>query len=237
MLLKIIDEQRQLEQQKAAETSESRANSAIAHSLHQRYASLRLGGWSIAAISAAIALMDKPLGGLIEDLFGAHPTAARIAKLALGIISVFGLVLGLYARQREAREVDRIKSIMTVAGIQHLLYRYDYIIFRTGNETVGQKTFNLSTLSDAIANQTGIEDRSTCEATAEAIIKKMVQSGFANVKPTKGLSPTYTVDRVLTDDISEYVHWDAFERPTLFGSRSRRYFTALKRLFSKKNRQ
>ena len=133
-----------------------------------------IGGWSIAAIAAGIELLNKPLGGLVEEVFVGNATAAHYAKLALGVISITGLVIGFYARQRSIREIDRLKSIMTDGGLQYLFYRYGYHIFEDEG-VAGDKIFSLSSLAAAIAQHTEISDRSTCETTAEAILKKLLE--------------------------------------------------------------
>jgi|SRR5665213_456487 len=232
-LQRIIDEQRQqvklLEEQQSVEASESKATSAIAHSLHQIYTPLSVGGWSVAVVAAAIALLNKPLGGVIEEIFEGNVAASHWAKITLGIISLTGIILGFYARQREARELDRLKSIMTDAGIQYLLYRYGYEIFGGGDEAE-EKTFTLSTLADGIARHTRIRDRSTCEATADAILKKLVQRGFANLNSVKSLSLSYTIDRTVTENIDYGVSWDFDQQPLskVIRSRLKRFFSVRK---------
>jgi hypothetical protein len=200
-------------QRQTAEGSESKAISAITHSVRQTYRPLRIGGWSVASVAVAIALLNKPLGGILEEIFAGNSAAAYSAKLALGVIATFGLILGFYAQQKEAKEIDRLKSIMTDAGIQYLLYRYDFSIFRRevdGNDN----NFSLSTLADAVAEHTRIRDRSTCEATAEAILKKLVARGLVSPQEAKSLSPRYSIDKQVLEEIGHRVSWQ-FDQPSL----------------------
>lgn len=223
-LAKIIDEQRRqisaLEQRQNVEASESKANSAITRSIQQVYTPIVFGGWGIAAIAAAIELLNRPLGGIIEEFFSGNVTAAHYAKLVLGLISIAGIILGFYAKWRSAREIELAKSIMTDAGIQHLFYRYDYYIFDDDPKT-WEKVFSLSSLADGVAQHTKIRDRFTCEATAEAILKKLIQRGLAEVRAAKSFSSSYTIDRDLVENLYRDVRWDFDNRSLSEAVRSR----------------
>jgi hypothetical protein len=228
-LIKMMDEQRQVtkafEQKQGVADSETKAHASIERTVRKIYLPLRVGGFGIAAIAVLIDLLNKPLGGMIEEVFYGNIAAAHYAKIVLGVISVAGVVLGFYARRREMHEVDMLKSLMTDAGIQYLLWQYSYSIFEDDGE---QATFTLSTLANAIGTHTRIRDRATCEATAEAMIQKLVQRGFAVPKPNKTLSPTYQVDQDLLKDIDRGVSLVFYRRPWADALRAR-----LRRLFSK----
>ncbi len=191
-LVKIFDEQRQLaktdQEAKAGETIQARAEAAIARKLQQKYRPFAVGGWSVAALAAAIGLLDKPLGGFIQELFAGNAPAAHYAKLMLGAITVLGVILGFYAKQRESKEQERIKALMTDAGSAYILYHYSWRIF---DQDEGERTFSLASLTDAVRTYTKVQDWSACEATAEAISlrwrgKSLVSFSAAN--PSTGFN-------------------------------------------------
>jgi hypothetical protein len=208
-ILEMMHEQREQEkitqQQASTEAAETKAGASIARAMRQTYAPLKVGALSISVIAAIVGALDKPLGGFIEGLFPGS-VGARYAKIVLGLISIIGAFLALYAKQREIREADRLKSIMTDAGIHYLFYRYGYLIFAGENEE-GKKTLSLLTLANAIAEHTQIQDMATCEATAGAILKKLIQRGVLNFTAAKSLSPIYTVDQELEENLDHGVSW------------------------------
>lgn len=234
-LTKILDErQRQstaIEEEKAVEASVHNAHTAIARSIHKTYFPFRVGGWSVAAIAVAIALLNQPLGGMLEELFAGDPTLVRLSKILLSVISIGGLCLGLYAKQQQAREIDHLKLITTDAGIQHLLFSYGYYVF--GDDVDAEKkVLTRSTLADGIAQFTHIRDRATCETTADAIIAKLLKRGFIELTPIRSLSPTYKADAELIDDLVHGVSFN-FE----YKSPHKRAFEWLKRLYAKRKKK
>jgi hypothetical protein len=225
----MIDEQRQRVEtnirKQTVETLESKVEAAIAKTVRKRYIPLIVGGWGIAALAAAIAVVNKPLGGLIEELFLGNATAAHYAKLMLAAITLFGLILGFYARQREAREQERIKALMTDIGIAYLLSRYSWRIF--DREDDGQ-VFTLALLADAVREYTKIRDWSTCEATAEAILRKLDQRGLVTQKASKTFSPTYVMDPDVVENLEGSVPYH-FDEPPPWRKRLNRIILKIKR--------
>jgi len=216
-LMRAIDEKQRhiqiLEAKLTTQDAESKATSEIARGVKQAYAPLMIGGWSVAVIAAGIELLDKPFGGLVEEVFAGNPAAVHYVRVALGVVSIAGLAMGFYARQRSTREIDRLKSIMTDGGLQYLFYRFGYFIFED-DDTEGDKIFSRSSLTSAIVQYTKILDRPTCEATSEAIISKLLERGFATQAATKSLSPRYLIKKELLEDLHYSVSWD-FERQRL----------------------
>jgi hypothetical protein len=130
-ILTIIEEERRdaadARQQQAVDSAQLKASDAIDRSIHQRYAPVRFGGWGLAAVAAAIAILDKPLGGIFDAILA--PSRIWMAKAALGCLSLLGLIFGFIAKRRETKTAAFVKRIMTDAGIAYLFYRYDYLIF------------------------------------------------------------------------------------------------------------
>lgn len=206
--------------------TETKANTAIARDMHRAYAPLRFGGFGLAALALGIGLLNKPLGGLIEEIFAGNLLAIHYTKIALGLITLIGVVLGFYAQQRETRETERLKSIMTDAGIHFLLYRYEYIIFDDTRE--GELFLTLISLSNAVAKYARVSDRATCEVTADVILQKLLQRKFVKLKESRGLLPIYIVDRELMESMDSSVTW-GFERPATFFDKIRHAFNKLSR--------
>jgi hypothetical protein len=211
-LLKFVQEERQVtkarEQSNVLESAQARANSAIARSVHSTYFPFQVGSWGIAAIAGAITLLNKPLGGFIDEALADHPAWAHNAKIILGGITLLGLLLGFYARQRETRQTNRLKALMSDDGINFLLEKYSRFLFIGLDELELELelveinpdrdfSLNFSLLADAVQEETGILDRPTCEATADAIIQKLLQRELIRPKTTKSISRVYEIDKEL----------------------------------------
>jgi hypothetical protein len=200
-LLRVIEEERrqasETEQQRAIDASESKANLAIDRNVHQKYTVLSFGSWGIAGIAAVIALLDKPLGGILEEILGGDAGRIHYAKIVLGLIGITGLILGLIAKQREVTKASYLKKIMTDLGIEYLFYRYDSIIFPNSYSYDDEAVLSVSSLADALGDHMRLRDRSVCEDTSEAIIKKLEQRHLILSTKTEGISPNYTLRRTL----------------------------------------
>jgi hypothetical protein len=172
----------------------------------------------------ALVLSGSPLTSALGQASHFLATGSHTAKLILGFVTIGGLILGFYAQQMEARETDRLKSIMTDEGIQYLLYRYEYYIFE--EDEFGQRVFSLSTLAGAIAQHTRITDRSMCETTASAIVQKLLARGLISSKETKSLSPKYAIDQEVIQNLDHGVPWD-FDHQSYFQKARNRIRRAL----------
>lgn len=213
-LLKLMHEERQLlnarEQRETAGLAEARANSAIVNSVHSTYFPVQVGSWGIAAVSAAIALLNNPLGGFIDEAFADRPVWTHAAKITLGLISLLGLLLGFYVRQREEQRTNRLKAIMSDDGIELLLQKYSEFLFSTDNGRLELRYeirfdrpifLSFGVLADAIGKETGIRDRPTCEATADAIIQKLLQRELILPTTKRNISRVYEIDKGLVKSL------------------------------------
>jgi hypothetical protein len=195
---------------KATTTAEEKAKSEISEAVKEQYSLGLFGGWTAAGISTAILLLDKPLGGLIEEIFKGNTQYAQIAKIALGLIIILGTALSLWSKYQETQRVRRFASILTDVGTQHLLYSHSYTIFEDGS-TESTQEFTLASLTAAISEYSQISDRSSCETTAEAIIKKLEARNLISKTTTVSFSPRYSISRetLNSSDLHDFYRFES----------------------------
>lgn len=177
---------------RATTIAEEKARSEISDAMKDQYSLSLFGGWTAAGISTVILLLDKPLGGLVEDIFKGNTQYSQIAKIALGAAVFLGTALSLWSKYREIQRARRFASILTDVGIQHLLHLYNYAILENGSIENTQE-FTLASLTAAISEYAHISDRSSCETTAEAIIKKLEARSLISKTTTVSFSPRYSI--------------------------------------------
>jgi hypothetical protein len=223
-LQKLLEErERNIEtvaKQKAASSAEQSARTAINQTVKRRYSPFSIGGFSAAGIAAAIVLLDKPLGGFLEELFQGDAPDAHYAKLFLGALAVTASIFALVAKREEAKRIERITATLSEAGIENLFYSYDYIIFDDSSSRDSKKVFSVFSLALAISEYCKIDDKAMCEATAEAIIKKLEQRGIIQPIVEQRISTRFSMDEKLLQNTPAGRYWE-FQLPNDILSRAR----------------
>ncbi|WP_445488333.1 hypothetical protein [Rhodopseudomonas sp. RCAM05734] len=218
---------------KATSVADEKAKSAISEVTKEHYSLSLFGGWTAAGLSTSILLLDKPLGGLIEEIFRENTQYAQIAKIGLGFVIIFGTALSLWSKHQESQRSRRFSSILTDVGTQQILHSYSYLIFENG-PTDATQDFSLASLASAIREYSRIPDRTSCEATAEAIIKKLEARNLIPKTTTVSFSPKYSISKE-TLESSDWHDFYRFERSDTVHARLKRYVQRkLTKLRSKK---
>ena len=194
-LLKVITEQQAVtevvDKKAALQELEAKASSIATQSARTASAPMRFGSFGIASIAVLIAILDKPLGGLLEEAFKADPVQVRTAKLFLGFVAVLGLILGFLAKQKEQRSIDRTKEILTDVGVQDFLKHYEDIIFASENEG---RVITVERLTTAVGLHVGIHDTAALQSTAEAMVEKLMQRAVIKPIERRSFSPAFLID-------------------------------------------
>jgi hypothetical protein len=244
-LQKLLEErERNIEtvaKEKAASSADQSARTAINQTVKRRYSPFSIGGFSAAGIATAIVLLDKPLGGFLEELFKGDAADAHYAKLFLGALAVIASIFAFVAKREEAKRTERITATLTEAGIESLFYHYDYVIFESdASSRDSKKAFSVSSLAVAISEYSKIDDKAMCEVTAEAIIKKLEQRGIIQAIVEQRISTRFSLDEKLLQNTPAGRYWE-FQVPndilSLARSKATQLRNSIKKLFARTPRK
>lgn len=209
---------------------ESRATERIELSLQRHYRPAQFGGWTAGAIAALIAILDKPLGGLL-DQFSEVGANVLMMRISLITFSLGGLGLGFAAQFAERRRSERLKWFLTDSGIRALLRESHLMTQIIGRDVTGNGSaietlpiITVDSLATAITMEAYGADLATYEATAIAILAKLEQRGLATRVKASGISPAYQLSEAVISDLPSRNEFSLMSRSIIERIYGRRTF-------------